>query len=78
MLFLLWPLRFLCLRKDTILWSEQALFLMLLWKNLLVLKREVAAKLSFQRLGSAGILVLYRMMAGGESFIDALYSKDSM
>jgi len=51
---------------------------MLLWKNLLVLKREVAAKLSFQRLGSAGILVLYRMMAGGESFIDALYSKDSM
>jgi len=36
-------------------------------------KRDMDLKLSFQRLGSAGTLVLYRMMAGRKFSTEFLY-----
>jgi len=67
MLFALHPSRFLCLRKHMML-------LMLLLRNLFVLKRNVAVKLPSHKLGSAGTLALYGITKGEENSMEILVS----
>ena len=65
--------RFCCLRKKAICYKEQTMLQTSLWRNLLVLKRNMDLNLPSQRLGSAGTLALYRIMARREGSVKFLY-----
>ena len=71
MLLLLWPLRFLCFRKQVMCYREYTMFCTSLLRNSFMLKREVAVKLPSHRLESAGTLVPYGMTMGGKGSNEA-------